>query len=151
MFKVGISKETKSEQFGDLPTMTRTTAMARTWEFYSETNLKRTRTSVSIGETILFFAPLPHKQMMNTKLVIQSSPQALVRIHKDGASSQFFFPRKPIKKQIIASTHSYEYSNKQSTYVNKLLAYHKEHWKCPWVQNIIICDKSLHYIRSVSH
>lgn len=57
MFKVGTSKETKSEQFWSLPNMNHTTATAHMWEFYLETNLKRTRSSVSTGETIFFCSP----------------------------------------------------------------------------------------------
>lgn len=105
MFKVGTSKETKTELFGDLPNMTHATVTAHTWEFYLKTNFKRT--SVSTGKSMLFFCSPAHQQVMNTKLVIQSLPQALVRIHKDRASSLCFFIKESIKKQIIANTHSY--------------------------------------------
>lgn len=127
MFKVGTSKETKSEQFWSLPNMNHTTATAHVWEFYLETNLKRTRSSVSTGETIFFCSPASqaddeHKigDMIFTMSTWENTQG------RSFITDFFFFSKEPIKKQITASTHSYEYSNKQSTHVNKLLAYHKE-------------------------
>lgn len=132
-------KKTKYEQLEVLPNTAPTTAMAHTRKFYLETSLKR-RTSLSLQVRLVFFyfVPLPHKKTMNTKLVTGSSPRSPGRIHKDGTSPGFF--KKPVKKQMIATTHSYENSNKPTTLVNKLLAHVNEHWKHLWVQNIIICD-----------
>jgi len=95
------------------------------WKFYLETNLKRTRTSVSTGETALFFPPLPHKQDEHYIGDTIFTTHTCENTQGQSFTTKKFF-KEPFKKQIIASTLSYEYGNKQSTYVNKLLAYHKE-------------------------